>query len=216
MENVLIADGVRTYYPEVGPLSLAISPGERCYLQGSEQESTALFEILTGLRRPNEGRMTILGQDIYALKGHALAAFRRDYLAAIPKGVGFLPELMLIEQICLPMILAGLSQEEIRERIRRNTLTYLPPHSLYNSAKRCSGRTLALAGLLRAAVMDPPILILNASFDHLNRKDSQLVWQEAQSMLKDDMAFLYLGCAPAPGEISWTKQMQISVRRYSV
>lgn len=216
MENILIADRIRTYYPETGPLSLVISPGERCYLQGGERECTALFEMLTGLRWPDEGSVTILGQDIYALKGQVLAAFRRDHLAAIPKGGGFLPELTLMEQICLPMILAGLSQEEIRERILRNTLTYLPLHSLYNPAKRCSSRTLALAELLRATVMDPPVLIFNASFDHLNQKDSQLVWQEAQSVLKDNMALLYLGCAPVPREISWTKQMQISVRRYSV
>lgn len=207
MENILIAENIRSYHPEAGPFSLVLDPGQRCYVQGSERTCNALFEMLTGLRIPDEGSVTILGQDIYSMDEGERAAFRRDRIGAVPKGGGFLPELTLLEQVRLPMVLAGLPQEEIRSNIRKNAFDYLPLHDLYNPAKRCSPRTLALASLLRASVMNPPILFLNASFEHLNGKDAELVWKEVKTILTEDLTFLYLGSTPAPEYIDWTAQI---------
>lgn len=198
MDTILSAEQIHSYIPEVGPVSLTLRPGELRHFQSRMWECTSLFEMLTGLRKPDEGRVTILGQDIYALEERERTAFRRDHLGAIPRDGGFLPELTLLEQIELPMILAGFSQEEMARRIQKNTFTYLPLHDLYNQAKRCSLRTLALAGLLRALVMEPPVLILHATFDHLSGIDSQLVWQELRHVLREDMALLYLSPDPPP------------------
>ena len=207
MENILIAENIRSYHPEAGPFSLVLDPGQRCYVQGSERTCNALFEMLTGLRIPDEGSVTILGQNIYSMDEGERAAFRRDRIGAVPKGGGFLPELTLLEQVRLPMVLAGLPQEEIRSNIRKNVFDYLPLHDLYNPAKRCSPRTLALATLLRASVMNPPILFLNASFEYLNGKDAELVWKEVKTILTEDLTFLHLGSAPAPEYIDWTTQI---------
>ena len=207
MENILIAENIRSYHPEAGPFSLVLDPGQRCYVQGSERTCNALFEMLTGLRIPDEGSVTILGQNIYSMDEGERAAFRRDRIGAVPKGGGFLPELTLLEQVRLPMVLAGLPQEEIRSNIRKNVFDYLPLHDLYNPAKRCSPRTLALAPLLRASVMNPPILFLNASFEYLNGKDAELVWKEVKTILTEDLTFLHLGSAPAPEYIDWTAQI---------
>lgn len=212
MENLLIAKNIRSFFPEAGPFSLTIHAGERCYVQGSERSCNALFEMLTGLRKPDEGTVTVLGQNPYTMPETERADFRRDHIGAVPRGSGFLPELTLLEQVRLPMVLAGLSQDEIRTRIRKNAFGYLPLHDLYNPAKRCSQRTLALAGVLRARVMAPTILILNASFDHLNGKDAELVWQEMQAVLEENLAFLYLSSAPAPRDILWSETMQLSRR----
>lgn len=212
MENILVATEIRSFFPEAGPISLSLAPGDCCHLQGSEKSCNTLFEILTGLKKPDEGTVTILGQDIYTLESPQRAVFRRDHLGAIPKGSGFLPELTVLEQIKYPMLLAGLSREEITMRIQKNTLSYLPIHALYNPAKRCSQRTLALAGVLRARVMAPSILILNAPFDHLNQKDGELVWQQIQNILDAKIAFLYLSSAPTPRDILWNKTMQLSRR----
>lgn len=207
MENILIAENIRSYFPEVGSFSLTIRPGEHCYVQGSERSCNALFGMLTGLKKPDEGSVTILGQSPYTMPETERAAFRRDSIGAVPKGGGFLPELTLLEQVRLPMVLAGLSGDEIRTRIRKNAFEYLPLHDLYNPGKRCTPRTLALTSLLRAIVLNPPILILNASFEHLNGKDAELVWQEVKTILTEDLAFLYFGSAPAPAYIDWTAQI---------
>ena len=212
MESLLIAENIRSFFPEAGPFSLTIHAGQRVYVQGSERSCNALFEILTGLRKPDEGTVTVLGQNPYTMPEKERAAFRRDHIGAVPRGSGFLPELTLLEQVRLPMVLAGFSQEEIRTRIRKNAFGYLPLHDLYNPAGRCSQRTLALAGVLWARVMAPPILILNAAFDHLSGKDAELVWQEMQAVLAENLAFLYLSSAPAPSDILWSETMQLSGR----
>lgn len=207
MENILIAEKIRSFFPEVGPFSGTFKGGERCYVQASEEGCNTLFEMLTGLRKPEEGSVTLLGQNIYALSETERAAFRRDHMGAIPRNGGFFPELTLLEQIRLPMVLAGLSNDEIRDHIRKNAFDYLPLHNLYNPANRCTPRTLALASLLRARVMEPRILILNASLEHLSGKDAALVWQEMKTILTEDLALLYLGSAPAPAYIDWTAQI---------
>lgn len=210
MENLLIAENIRSFRPEAGPISLAIAPGNLCYLQSSEESCNTLFEILAGLRKPDEGSVTVLGQNLYTLSDAERTAFRRDSIGAVPRGGGFLPELTLLEQVCLPMMLSGLSHDEIRNRVRKNAFEYLPLHDLYNPAKRCTHRTLAFASLLRTSVMNPPILLLNAAFDHLGGKDAELVWQEVKAILTKDIAFLYLGSAPASANMDWT--MHISWR----
>lgn len=207
MENLLIAENIRSFHPEAGPVFLTLASGDRCYLQGSEGTCNTLFEMLTGLKKPDEGTVTVLGQNPYTMPEMERAAFRRDHIGAVPKGGGFLPELTLLEQVRLPMVLAELSKDEIRSRIRKKAFNYLPLHDLYNPAKRCTPRTLALASLLRACVMNPPILLLNASFEHLGRKDAELVWQEVKTILTEDLAFLYFGSAPAPACIDWTAQI---------
>lgn len=207
MENILIAEDIRSYFPEAGPFSLTIHAGQRVYVQGSETSCNALFEMLTGLRKPDEGSVTLLGQNLYSMGEAERAAFRRDSIGAVPKGGGFLPELTLLEQVRLPMVLGGLSRDEIQNRIRKNAFDYLPLHDLYNQGKRCTPRTLALASLLRASVMNPPILILNASFEHLCGKDAELVWQEVNTILPKEHGFFYLGSAPAPMCMDWTEQI---------
>ena len=207
MENILIAEDIRSYFPEAGPFSLTIHAGQRVYVQGSETSCNALFEMLTGLRKPDEGSVTLLGQNLYSMGEAERAAFRRGSIGAVPKGGGFLPELTLLEQVRLPMVLGGLSRDEIQNRIRKNAFDYLPLHDLYNQGKRCTPRTLALASLLRASVMNPPILILNASFEHLCGKDAELVWQEVKTILPKEHGFLYLGSTPAPTCMDWTEQI---------
>ena len=207
MENILIAEDIRSYFPEAGPFSLTIHAGQRVYVQGSETSCNALFEMLTGLRKPDEGSVTLLGQNLYSMGEAERAAFRRDSIGAVPKGGGFLPELILLEQVRLPMVLGGLSRDEIQNRIRKNAFDYLPLHDLYNQGKRCTPRTLALASLLRASVMNPPILILNASFEYLCGKDAELVWQEVNTILPKEHGFLYLGSTPAPTCMHWTEQI---------
>ena len=130
MENILIAENIRSYFPEAGPFSLTIHAGERCYVQGSERSCNAIFEMLTGLKKPDEGTVTVLGQNPYTMSETERAAFRRDCIGAVPKDGGFLPELTLLEQVRLPMVLAGLSGDEIRSRIRKNAFDYLPLHDL--------------------------------------------------------------------------------------
>lgn len=109
MEKVLIAENIRSFHPEAGLFSLTLAPGDCCYLQGSEKACNTMFEMLTGLKKPDEGSVTVLGQDIYALESQKRAAFRRDHIGAVPRESGFLPELTLLEQVRLPMVLAGLS-----------------------------------------------------------------------------------------------------------
>lgn len=211
MEYALSTENLRCYHRDgwEGTLNLKIAPGERVYIQGNPGRSNLLFELLTGLREPNSGTVEILGKDLYTMTEAERIAFRREHMGAIPESGGFLPELSLLEQIILPMNQAGLSHEKIRDRIHNNTFNYLPLHSLYNPGKRCRQRTLRLAALLGALLFEPPVLIFHAAFESLTANDTVLVWQEAKNVLNDGQTLIYLGSGPEPGQMTWTRTLQI-------
>lgn len=211
MEYAVRTKELRCYHQDgwEGTLNLKIAPGERVYIQGNPRRCNLLFELLTGLRNPDGGTVEVFGKELSAMPEAERIAFRREHMGAIPEMGWFLPELSLLEQIVLPMNLAGLSREEIRTRIHRHTFDYLPLHSLYNPGKRCSQRTLRLAALLGALLFDPPVLIFHAAFENLTATDTALVWQEARKAFKEGQTLIYLGSGPEPGHMAWTRTLQI-------
>ena len=191
------------------PFALAGYPGEIIFIQGTQRRCNLLFELLCGLRLPNQGTVTILGNDIYKLPEQELVRFRCKYIGGIPQGGGLMPELRLIDQVTLPMRLAGLSNEEIRNRIRGNAFDYLPVHSLFNPASRSTERTKALTTLLKATVMGQKVLIFHAPFDELSDIAANLVWQQLMEVREKDSFLLYLSSNPVPLQIPWTSQLRI-------
>jgi len=191
------------------PFSLTGNPGEMILIQGTQIRCNLLFELLCGLRLPDQGAVTILGNDIYKLPEQELVQFRCRHIGGIPRGGGLMPELRLIDQVTLPMRLAGLSDEEIRNRIRGNAFDYLPVHSLYNPASRSTERTKALTMLLQATIMGQKILIFHSPFDELSDTAAGLVWKQLMEVREKDSLLLYLSSSPVPLQITWTSQLRI-------
>lgn len=102
------------------PVALAAYPGDAIYLQSTRQRCDALFEALCGLHRPEQGQILVQNTDIYALPPEEAAAFRRDKIGGIPYGGGFIPELRIIDQIALPLKLAGVDNDNIIAEIRKD------------------------------------------------------------------------------------------------
>lgn len=190
-------------------IKLCADTGEWIFLNGTPSRCQTHFEILSGIRKPNAGNVKLDGVDIYALSPPERAAFRRDTIGAIPYGGGWVPELRLIDQIALPMTLAGCKNEEILYRIRSLTSEHLPLHGLYNTPKNCTVRKGLHAAILRAAIMAPKLLILDRFLDDLSDPDADVLWQALKTLCQKDCAVLCLSGGPAPAEIFWTQEILI-------
>ena len=88
-------------------LTFTGNAGDRIYIGSSPKRCQTHFEVLCGLRKPDVGEVKLAGTDPYALSPREGAAFRRDTVGAIPLGGGLIPELRMIDQIAMPMQLAG-------------------------------------------------------------------------------------------------------------
>lgn len=201
-EYISVAGGDR-------PVRLLADAGDWIFVNGTPSRCQRHFEILSGLRKPDTGKVKLAETDLYALPSSERAAFRRDTIGAVPAGGGLIPELRLIDQIALPMALAGYKNDEIQQRIHSLTSELLPLYSLYNTPKRCTVRKGLHAAILRAVIMEPKLLILDRLPDDLSEPDADVLWQALKTLCPKDCAVLCLSGGPAPAGIFWTREILI-------
>jgi putative ABC transport system ATP-binding protein len=112
-----------TYPTANGPLSvlddvnLEVPAGGYAAVTGaSGAGKTTLLAVLGGLERPREGRVEVGGQDITALSGNQLAAYRRSTVGFVFQHFGLLDTLSAAENVELAATLAGASRGARRAR----------------------------------------------------------------------------------------------------
>lgn len=191
------------------PVTLMAYSGDALYIQSTRQRCDALFETLCGLQRPEQGQVMIQDTDIYTLLSEEATAFRRDRIGGIPYGGGLIPELRMIDQIALPLKLAGMNTEKIVEQIRKMTNHLLPFHNLFNPPDRVTERKRAHAAIIRALITNPCLIIMNGFLDDYDEIDSDALWQVFQELRPNGSTLLYLSNNPAPEQIVWEKMLRI-------
>lgn len=189
--------------------SLRGNPGENLYLGGTPEGCELYFEVLCGLRKPDAGYVAVCGEDIYAMSPERAAAFRSKFMGAIPRDLGWLPELSMLEQIIFPLTLAGENRETIKKRILRLTTGNLPPYDLYNPPGKCNVRKQAQAAMVRAIASEPAVIVMNGCFDDFPEREAERLWQEFQAMRPRDSLLIYLTGGPPPEQIPWTREYRI-------
>ena len=96
-------------------LNLRINPNEKVFLCGpSGAGKTTLMYTLAGLEQPQQGRVLVDGQDIYALSLRQRALFRNKTMGFIFQNYMLMPELTALENASLATAVAG---QEATERV---------------------------------------------------------------------------------------------------
>lgn len=190
-------------------LSITAKAGDNIFINGSPKRCETHFEVLCGLRRPDVGEVKLCGKNPYEMNAKEVAAFRRDTIGAVPQDLGLIPELRMIDQIALPMKLAGVDNETIIAKIRKLTSELIPLHNLFNIPGKCTTRKQAYAAMIRAVIRNPQIIVFNSFLDDVSDIDQDALWQAFHSMHPKDSVLIYLSGAPAPEQINWTQQLRI-------
>jgi len=85
-------------------ISLQVHPGELTLISGpSGCGKSTLLSVLSGLQRPDQGRVSALGEDLGALGLRALEAFRLHHTGFVFQGFNLFPALTAAEQVALPL-----------------------------------------------------------------------------------------------------------------
>jgi putative ABC transport system ATP-binding protein len=113
--HLLVAEGLHRRYRQ-GPhevhavrgTDLAIGQGEFVSLMGpSGSGKSSLLYLLGGLDRPDEGRVTVEGNELGSLDEAALALFRRRRVGFVLQFFNLMPTLTALENVALPLELDG-------------------------------------------------------------------------------------------------------------
>ena len=190
-------------------LSIIAKAGDNIFINGSPKRCETHFEVLCGLRKPDVGEVKICGRDPYEMTAHEAAIFRRDAIGAIPQDLGLFPELRMIDQIALPMKLAGVDDETIIAEIRKLTSELMPLHNLFNIPGKCNTRKQTHAAMIRAVIRNPQIIVFNGFLDDVSDIDRDAIWQAFHNMRPQNSVLIYLSGAPAPEQVQWTQQLRV-------
>ena len=103
---LLEAQGLTKSYgklPILKGIDLQIAAGEVVAIMGaSGAGKSTLLHILATLDKPDAGSLYIGGDDLLALHGNQLAAFRNKHIGFVFQFHNLLPELTTLENVCLP------------------------------------------------------------------------------------------------------------------
>jgi putative ABC transport system ATP-binding protein len=159
-------------------VSLKIPRGELVVLKGnSGSGKSTLLALLGGLDQPTRGRLIVAGQNLQDATPSQLNLYRRNTVGMVFQSFNLLPTLTVIENVCLPALLAGKAYAQARNR----ALEWLDWLGLANRANhypsQLSGGEMQRAALVRALINDPSIILADEPTGNLDSRSGQTVME---------------------------------------
>jgi len=159
------------------PLDLTVPPAQFLAITGpSGSGKSTLLGLIAGLDAPTAGRILIAGRDITGLGEDDLARLRRSTIGFVFQFFHLIPSLTALENVCVPMELAGRHDAVARGRelLAEVGLTDRGHH--YPS--QLSGGEQQRVALARAWALEPELLILDeptASLDPASSREVERI-----------------------------------------
>tara|TARA_B100001057_G_scaffold480620_1_gene553649 strand:+ start:1407 stop:2066 length:660 start_codon:yes stop_codon:yes gene_type:complete len=153
-------------------LSLNMQEGETLGLVGaSGSGKSTLLHIICGLENPDSGKVIIKDQDITKLDADQKSLFRNREIGFVYQFHHLLPDLTTLENVALPALLSGKSQEEAL----KNSLILLKQVNLQvkknNKPNELSGGERQRVAIARAMSNNPSCLIMDEPTGNLDKEN---------------------------------------------
>ena len=213
MSRILCVDNIIRVLPGgtrlISPLSFEGSSGESIFVQASEIRREALFDILSGLSKPDTGRVLLCGEDLYDRTEEETAQLRCRNIGAVPARIRFLPELGTVDNIALPQVIAGVDPDKAAENIKQQSSRIVSSMILEQKVASLTPFARALTGLIRAAANTPKLLLLDDFMCELDEKDLPDIWYTIHEIRPKDSLLIYMSSTVAPENYVWTQEIRL-------
>jgi putative ABC transport system ATP-binding protein len=158
-----------TPVPALVEVSLDVEQGEFVAVVGpSGCGKSTLLHLCGAMERPTSGRVTLEGSRLDALGEEGLTRVRRERLGFVFQFFNLLPTLSLIENVALPLLLAGRPRAEALSRAEAWAGTLGLGHRLAHRPSQLSGGEMQRAAIARAVVHDPALVIADEPTGNLD------------------------------------------------
>ena len=165
-------------YHALKGIDLQINPGEFVSIIGkSGSGKSTLLNMIAGIDRPTTGEVLVNGTPVHELDEDRMAGWRGGNLGIIFQFFQLLPSLNLMQNVILPMDLAG----KYASRERRGRAEHLLEIVGLEDQKdklpsMVSGGQQQRAAVARALANDPPILIADEPTGNLDSKTAETIF----------------------------------------
>jgi len=160
----------------ISQIDLEIAAGELVVLKGdSGSGKSTLLSLLAGLDRPTRGELIVANHELNKTPDDQLTHFRRQVVGMIFQSFNLLPTLSVLENACLPALLAGQSIGKSRTKAMEllnwlgldSRINHLPP--------QLSGGEMQRTAIARALINDPAIILADEPTGNLDSRNGQIV-----------------------------------------
>ncbi|MBP3234331.1 MAG: ABC transporter ATP-binding protein [Eubacterium sp.] len=154
-------------------VSFSVEKGEYVAIMGeSGSGKTTLLNILAALDKLTEGTVILDGMDLSSVKDKDVARFRRDNLGYVFQDFNLLDTFSLEDNICLPLVLAGMKYEEMQRKLGE----IVEPLGIKDLLKKypyeVSGGQKQRTAVARALITEPRIILADEPTGALDSKSS--------------------------------------------
>lgn len=197
-------------------VDLAVEPGEFVAITGaSGSGKSTLLHLLGGITRPTAGHVFLEETDLANLGDDALAMIRRRRIGFIFQRYNLLPELSLIENVALPLVLDGGPSARATEAARETLAAVGMDHRASHRPDALSGGEQQRGAVARALVTSPAIVLADEPTGALDSANSALVLDLLRQVVTERRQTLILithdpSVAKAAGRIVRMKDGEIS------
>ena len=165
-EEVRASDGV----------SLSIDRGEFVAIVGkSGSGKSTLMNIIGALDVPTEGEYILGGEDVSEMSDDQLAQIRNKMIGFIFQQYNLLPKLNLLENVELPLLYAGVSVQERKERALKSLAKVGLEEKWKNLPNQLSGGQQQRVSIARALAGDPSLILADEPTGALDSRTSREV-----------------------------------------
>jgi ABC-type lipoprotein export system ATPase subunit len=165
-------------YHALKGIDLQVKAGEFVSIIGkSGSGKSTLLNMMSGIDRPSSGEVWINGTPIHQLSENQMAIWRGENLGILFQFFQLLPSLSLLQNVILPMDLAGKYKSRERKKRAEHLLDIVGLTEHRNKLpSMISGGQQQRAALARALANDPPLIVADEPTGNLDSKTAATVF----------------------------------------
>jgi len=184
--DVIRAEGLGKTYAEgslhtqvFDGLDIAVAKGETVAILGaSGAGKSTLLHLLGGLDVPSAGEVFVAGQKMSALSDAARGRLRNKSLGFVYQFHHLLPEFTALENVMMPVLLAGRPTAEAMQRSQTLLESVGLGHRLQHKPGELSGGERQRAAVARALVNTPACVLGDEPTGNLDEKTAATVFAQ--------------------------------------
>lgn len=156
---------------------------------------STILNMLTGIDRPNSGRVLFAGQELRAMKEDALARWRGKHVGIVFQFFQLIPTLTALENVQLALELGGggrLKRRQWRERAMACLeIAHIQEHANRLPSELSGGEQQRVA-IARALANDPPVIVADEPTGNLDSRTAHQVFETLVSLTKQGKTVIYV------------------------
>jgi putative ABC transport system ATP-binding protein len=157
-------------------VDLKVKQGEYCSIMGaSGSGKSTVMNIIGCLDRPTTGQYYLDNQDVSQMRDRDLAGIRNLKIGFVFQQFHLLPHATALDNVILPMVYAGISGSERRDRAQEALEKVGLGNRLHNRPNQLSGGQQQRVAIARAIVNEPVLLLADEPTGALDSKTTQEV-----------------------------------------